>query len=114
MNYYSNKEYTKEAEIFKALSHPTRILILYNIKEGQHTVTELAEKAEIDISTISKHLDLLKRHKIIIGEKNKNTVFYKINTRCVFNFLDCAKALTSCSANYCSIEQCPNMKLLTK
>ena len=65
MNNYSNREYTKEAEIFKALSHPTRILILYSIKEEQHTVTELAEKAGIDISTMSKHLDLLKKNKII-------------------------------------------------
>ncbi len=113
MNNYSNREYTKEAEIFKALSHPTRILILYSIKEEQHTVTELAEKAGIDISTMSKHLDLLKKNKIIIGEKNKNTIFYKINIPCVFNFLTCAKDLTSCSTN-CGVEQCSNLKLLTK
>jgi len=108
-----DKKYADEANIFKALSHPTRILILYSIKEEQHTVTELAEKAEIDISTMSKHLDLLKRYKIIVGEKIKNTVYYKINMPCVYNFLNCAKAITSCSLN-CDEEQCLNIKYLTK
>lgn len=109
----TDKLYGKEAEIFKALSHPTRILILYSIKEEQHTVTELAEKAEIDISTMSKHLDLLKRYKIIVGEKIKNTVYYKINIPCVYNFLNCAKAITSCSLN-CDEEQCLNIKYFKK
>ena len=113
MTYNIKKQYGKEADIFKALSHPTRILILYSIKEKQHTVSELAEKAEIDISTMSKHLDLLKRNKIIVGKKIKNTVFYKINIPYIFNFLDCAKAITSCYID-CYEEQCLNIKLLTK
>ena len=95
----TDKLYVKEAEIFKALSHPTRILILYSIKEVQITVTELAEKAGIDISTMSKHLDLFKKYKIIVGEKIKNTVYYKINIPCVFNFLNCAKSVISGSKN---------------
>ncbi len=109
----ADKQYIKEAEIFKALSHPTRILILYSIKEKQLTVTELAKKAGIDISTMSKHLDLLKRYKIIVGEKIKNTVYYKINIPCVFNFLNCAKEITSCSIN-CDEGQCLNIKYLIK
>ncbi len=111
MTYDTDKQYGKEAEIFKALSHPTRILILYSIKEDKHTVTALAEKAGIDISTMSKHLDLLKRHEIIVGDKIKNTIYYKINIPCVFNFLNCAKAMTSSSIN-CDEEQCSNSEFL--
>jgi ArsR family transcriptional regulator len=109
----TDRLYGNEAEIFKALSHPTRILILYGIKGERLTVTELAEEAGIDISTMSKHLDLLKRNKIIVGEKIKNTVYYKINMPCIFNFLNCVKAMTSCSIN-CDDEQCLNIKYLIK
>jgi len=109
----NTQQYSKEADIFKALSHPTRILILYSIRQEQHTVTDLAEKAGIDISTMSKHLDLLKRYKIIVGEKIKNKVYYKVNIPCVFNFLSCAKSLTTCSLD-CNEELCSNITLVTK
>lgn len=86
--------YTKEAEIFKALSHPTRILILHSIKENRLSVSELAGLARVDISTISKHLDLLKRYRLVVSEKVGNAVFYRVNIPCIFNFLECARLLT--------------------
>lgn len=106
-------QYNKEAEIFKALSHPTRILILYSIKDEELTVTALAEKAGIDISTMSKHLDLLKRYEIIVREKIKNTVYYKINMPCIFNFLNCVKAMATCPVK-CDEELCLNFKYVTQ
>ena len=106
-------QYQGEAEIFKALSHPTRLFILHKIRNKSYSVSDLAVMAGIDISTMSKHLDVLKRYKIIAGEKNKNNMFYKINIPCIFNFLDCAKSITSCHID-CGEEQCSNIKLLTK
>ncbi|MHA2013663.1 MAG: ArsR/SmtB family transcription factor, partial [Candidatus Helarchaeota archaeon] len=50
---------------------------------------ELADMAEIDISTMSRHLDTLKRHRIIVGEKIKNNVFYTLNIPCVLEFMTC-------------------------
>ncbi|MDZ7738079.1 MAG: metalloregulator ArsR/SmtB family transcription factor [Bacteroidales bacterium] len=88
--------YQKEAEIFKALSHPTRLFILDKIRNETFSVSELAAMIEVDISTMSKHLDLLKRYQIIVGEKNKNNIYYKLNITCLFTFLDCAKKLSSC------------------
>ncbi len=111
MNYNLNKQYSKETEIFKALSHPTRMFILHIVQKERLTVTELAEKSGIDISTMSKHLDILKRCKIIIGDKFKNNVYYKVNIPCIFNFLDCAKNITSCSLN-CKEESCSNINYL--
>ncbi|MGM0504472.1 MAG: ArsR/SmtB family transcription factor [Bacteroidota bacterium] len=88
--------YQKEAEIFKALSHPTRLFILDKIRDESYSVSQLAEMAQVDISTMSKHLDLLKRYQIVVGEKSRNHVFYKLNISCLFTFLNCAKKLISC------------------
>ena len=105
--------YQKEAEIFKALSHPTRLFILDKIRHESFSVSELAAMAKVDISTMSKHLDLLKRYQIVIGEKNKNNVYYKLNIGCLFTFLDCAKKLTSCPSE-CTEATCQCLDCLPK
>ncbi len=69
---------TKIPEIFKALFHPTRLLIIQAVNYKKMLVKEFAEMVGIDISTMSKHLDILKRHKIIMGEKDKNFVYYHL------------------------------------
>jgi ArsR family transcriptional regulator len=83
--------YEAEAEIFKALSHPIRLFIIHSIKDEPLSVKELTGRVGVDISTMSKHLDLLKRHKIVVGEKVKNRVFYSLNIPCVLEFMGCAQ-----------------------
>lgn len=84
------KEYLEEAEFFKALAHPTRLFIIYSVSEEKRSVKELAELVGIDISTMSKHLDILKKNKIIAGEKVKNFIYYKLVIPCVLDFMTCA------------------------
>ena len=65
MNKEIEKEYLEKAEIFKALGHPTRLFIIHTVKDEKKSVKELTEIVGIDISTMSKHLDILKKKKII-------------------------------------------------
>jgi ArsR family transcriptional regulator len=95
--------YQKEADIFKALSHPTRLFILEVINEKPHTVSELTAMVGIDISTMSKHLDIMKRHQIVVGEKIKNSVYYKLNIPCLFEFFKCAKKISSNDNSGCQM-----------
>jgi len=46
---------------FQALSHPARRAILRRLKEGEATVTELAEPFQMSQPAISKHLKVLER-----------------------------------------------------
>ena len=84
-------QFKQEAEIFKALAHPTRLYILHQIRQKRLSVKQLSDAVEIDISTMSKHLNILKRHKIIEGEKSNNKVFYRLKIPCVLDFMSCAK-----------------------
>lgn len=90
MNKDIEKKYAGEAEIFKALAHPTRLFIIHAVKDQKLSVKELTEMVDIDISTMSKHLDILKRLKIIEGEKVKNFVYYRLAIPCVLDFMNCA------------------------
>ena len=85
-----DKQYQQQSEIFKALAHPTRLYIIYAVKDKSMSVKELTEAVGIDISTMSKHLDILKRNKIIEGTKVKNFVYYKLAIPCVLEFMSCA------------------------
>ncbi len=98
-------QYEDEANIFKALSHPTRLFILYAIKEKSYSVSQLADRVGIDISTMSKHLDLLKRYKLINGIKERNAVYYQLTIPCLFDFISCARKMTGCPLE-CQEVQC--------
>ncbi len=90
MNTEIEKEFADKALIFKALAHPTRLYIIHAVKDKSMSVKELTEAVGIDISTMSKHLDILKKHKIIEGQKVKNYIYYKLSIPCVLDFMSCA------------------------
>lgn len=91
MNKEINLLYEEESLIFKALSHPTRLFIVNAINTKRLSVMELTEMAAIDISTMSKHLSILRKSGIIKGEKENNKVFYRLEIPCILDFMVCAK-----------------------
>jgi DNA-binding transcriptional ArsR family regulator len=82
-------EYKAQAEILKALAHPTRLLIIDELSEGERCVCELTELVGHEMPTISRHLSLLKFAGIVVDEKRGSQVFYKLKRRCVMDFFHC-------------------------
>lgn len=74
---------TEVASIMKALSHPSRLLILEALAETPHCVCELTRLVGADTSTVSKHLSVLKNAGIVFDEKRGNMVFYSLICSCV-------------------------------
>ncbi len=46
--------------VIKALAHPSRLLIIDNLAEHEHSVGDLTSLIGSDMSTVSKHLSVLK------------------------------------------------------
>jgi ArsR family transcriptional regulator len=80
-------------DFFKAMSHPTRIVLVLELAQGEHCVRGLTEKVGADMSTVSRHLRELKNAGIIASEKRGNQVFYRLRTPCILNFLKCIRNL---------------------
>ena len=95
MNKDIENEFSEKADIFKALGHPTRLYVIHAIKDKKLSVKALTEIVGIDISTMSKHLDILKRNGIIRGEKDKNFIYYRLAIPCVLEFMNCAVKITN-------------------
>ena len=65
---------------FKALSHPVRRAILDLLKMGSLSAGEIAEHFELTGATISHHLNILKKADLILETRQKNYIYYELNT----------------------------------
>jgi DNA-binding transcriptional ArsR family regulator len=66
-------------ELFKALSDPSRRQILECLKVKPKTPSELLEDMDISQPTLSHHLDILKRVKLIEGVRDGQFIVYSLN-----------------------------------
>lgn len=85
--------YKLKATILKALAHPTRLFIVETLEKEECSVGELEQLIGSDISTVSKHLALLRSAGIVRDEKRGQQVFYSLSTPCVMRFLECVEAV---------------------
>lgn len=69
-----------ELNIFKVLSDKQRRDILVMLKDGKMSAGEIAEKLDISLAALSYHLKLLKNADLIMEYKDKNFIYYEINT----------------------------------
>jgi len=79
------------ARVLKAVAHPTRLFIVEELSHGARCVCELTEMVGADMSTVSKHLTVLRSAGIVQDEKRGNQVFYALRCPCVVNFLGCVE-----------------------
>lgn len=67
-------------EALKAFSDPIRRDILVMLKEGKMTAGDIAERLNITPAALSYHLKLLKNAELLLEYKEKNFIWYEINT----------------------------------
>lgn len=79
----------KTVDAIKAMAHPVRLQMLYALKSGEWCVCDLQALSKLDMSTVSKHLSVLKRAGLVSVRKDKNWMIYSLARPCVLNFADC-------------------------
>ena len=98
MNTKERALYEARARIIKALAHPTRLFLVDELSRGERCVCELTEMVGADMSTVSKHLAVLKAAGIVADEKRGSQVFYAIRCPCVLKFFECVETVLKTSA----------------
>lgn len=68
---------------FKALSDPVRREILVMLKDGRMSAGEIAEHFDMTNATVSYHLSVLKKADLVWETKEKNYIYYNLNTSVV-------------------------------
>lgn len=69
-----------KTSIFKVLSEKQRRDILEMLKDGRLSAGEIAERLNVTPAALSYHLKLLKSADLVMEYKEKNFVYYEINT----------------------------------
>ena len=79
---------TYKANIFRALSHPTRIAILEVLRDHELSARTIQEKLGLEQANLSQHLAILRSHQIVANRKDGNQVFYSIRNPVLVQVLD--------------------------
>ena len=74
------------------------------LKNGEKCVCELRDIVCADISTVSKHLAVMKNAGIVADRKSGHQVFYRLRVPCITNFFDCVEAVIKSAAEELSEE----------
>lgn len=94
-------KYEARAKIMKALAHPARLLLVDELtKHGERCVCDLTELVGTDMSTVSRHLALLRDAGIIEDEKRGQMVFYRLRVKCLNSLFTCLESVVQCNVNY--------------
>lgn len=70
-------------ETFKALSDPVRRAILIMLRDGKMSAGEISSRFDMTQATVSYHLKLLRQADLIFEEREKNYIYYGLNTSVV-------------------------------
>jgi len=83
------KKYAARAEVLKALAHPARLLVIDELACGERCVCELQKIIGSDMSTVSRHLSVLKTAGLISDRKQGLNIYYSLAMPCILSFMDC-------------------------
>lgn len=66
-------------QLFAALSDENRQKILVRLKQGELSVTEIAEAVSITGATLSHHLDVLRKAGLVSSRRSGQYIRYSLN-----------------------------------
>ncbi len=91
----SKQEIASQAKVTKALGHPSRLMIIHALLTNKLCVCELRDLLEQDLSTVSRHLSVLKNAGLLREEKRGLYVYYQLTCPCIGEFLSCVTRITN-------------------
>ncbi|MFF4117447.1 ArsR/SmtB family transcription factor [Streptomyces sp. NPDC001714] len=87
--------YEAKAEFFRMLGHPVRIRVLELLQDGPKPVRDLLSAIEIEPSSLSQQLAVLRRSGIVTATRTGSTVVYELAGGDVADLLAAARRILS-------------------
>ncbi|MBM3187712.1 MAG: winged helix-turn-helix transcriptional regulator [Chloroflexi bacterium] len=75
----SKRIFQLHANICRTLSHPTRLEILDLLRQGECSVSELAERIGSSLANISQHLAVLRNKGVVVARREGVNIYYQVS-----------------------------------
>jgi rhodanese-related sulfurtransferase len=70
--------YANLAELAQALGHAHRLELLEHLAQGERSVEELAARAHLNFANTSRHLQILRKVRLVATERRGKNVLYRL------------------------------------
>ena len=67
--------------LLRALANPDRLLLLCQLSQGEHCVSELEERLDIQQPTLSQQLTVLRQEQLVSTRRDGKLIFYSIASK---------------------------------
>ena len=81
------------AGMCKAINDPKRLLVMYALSDGPHSVGELCAILESTQSNVSQHLGVLRAAGMVESERSGSTVLYSLRHPKVIEAIDLLRSI---------------------
>src|SRR3954453_8438458 len=87
--------YKVKAELFRTLGHPVRVRVLELLQDGPRPVRELLAEIEVEASSLSQQLAVLRRSGLVTSSREGPSVVYALSTAAVADLLAAGRRILS-------------------
>jgi len=94
MNTKDKDLHNHRVDVFKALAHPSRLYIVLRLADGEACVGDLTCEVGADVSTVSKHLAILRDAGLVADRREGQNILYSLACACILDFIHCVDSVT--------------------
>ena len=78
----------KAAKLLKSMSHPSRLMVLCHLMEGESSVGELNQASPLSQSALSQHLAGLRQAGLVDTRRESQVIYYRLKSRAVSEIIE--------------------------
>jgi DNA-binding transcriptional ArsR family regulator len=78
----------KASRLLKSMSHPSRLMVLCYLMNGEHPVSALNQAIPLSQSALSQHLAGLRQAGLVDTRRESQTIHYRLNSKAVSGILE--------------------------
>ena len=88
MSTLRDEYYELHASVCKGLADPKRLLILDALREGERSVNDICEVADLPQTNVSQHLAVLREKGLVVARRDGQRVYYAVASKKINQALD--------------------------